>query len=123
MGDCKFARQLAVYGEESGFVAFGVHVDFGAAIFLKNVNFTDIPGPCIKLVNGRSRWTGVFISVREYPIIIASRGFVRVVACTTLCRPVINRRVHILLRTAQARTRRGVRGLSSSVRRRPQTRP
>ena len=74
-----------------------MHVDFGAAIFLKKVNFTDIPGPCIKLVNGRVQVDrGVFISVREYPIIIASRGFVRVVACTTLCRPVINRQVHIL---------------------------
>lgn len=81
------------------FVAFGVHVDFGAAIFLKSVNFTDIPGPCIKVINGRVEVDrGVFISVREYPIIIASRGFVRVVACTTLCRPVISRRVHILLR-------------------------
>lgn len=68
-----------------GFTAFGTHVDFGAVLTLKDVKFIDIPGPCIKIVNGRADVKRTFfLMVRHFPIIVACRGFVRVHKCTTL---------------------------------------
>ena len=86
MSDCVFR-----YTRESfNFVAcvFGLHVDFGAYVDLTGVKIMDIPGPCLKIVNGRVNVKrSSFIMPRRTPAVVATRGFVRLYKCNAVTPP------------------------------------
>ena len=86
LSECAFQ-----YTRESfNFVAFGVYVDFGAFLYMTGVKMMNIPGPCLKIVNGRVNVKrSSFIMARSAPAVVATRGFVRLYKCNAVTSPVV----------------------------------